>query len=328
MQTARVIVDSHLRIDGNVLGVDLVEDILDELTIDNTAKHIAQRKKRYGWWDMPDNFLLANLDGDELVMPRGYAMQLKRILVENDIKVVWLDRRKGDLGKPFRWSKEFTPRPHQPLAVRKMRRHQQGIYQAPTGSGKSLTCISFIHDVSPLKTIVLVDQVGLQSQWLKEFGNWLDEKNVGQIGSGVWVDDKRITVATVQTIWSKIKRGELPDDFFDLYDCVIVDECHHVSAETVEYIVGMFRAKWRIGVSATPNRLDHKFAIVRAVLGEVFHQDDEDRLRKLGVLVKPQVRVVKTDFKFEYMTDHESDNKGRCRKRGCTIHRQQGHRNN
>lgn len=328
MRTAMVVVDSHLRVDGNVLGRDLVDDILDELTIANAAKAVAKRTKRYGWWDLPDEFLLGDLDGDELIMPRGYAVQLKRLCREYDIKVIWVDRRKGQKGKSFKWRKNFTARPHQPLAVRKMRRHQQGMYQAPTGSGKSLTCIKFVHDVAPAQSIVLVDQVGLQTQWIKEFGNWLGGENVGQIGNGVWVDDKRVTVATVQTIWSKIKRGELPEDFFDRYDCVIVDECHHVSAETIEYIVGMFRAKWRIGVSATPDRLDHKFAIVRAVLGEVFHQDDEDRLRKLGVLVKPQVQVIKTDFEFEYVTDHESDRQGRCRKRGCTIHRQHGHRNN
>lgn len=304
-----------------------MEDILDELTVENPAKVIAERQKRFEWWKMEDEFYLYEMHGDELILPRGYALRLKQILREHEHQVKWIDRRKGVRGYPFKWRKEFCPRPHQPLAVKKMRRHQQGIYQAPTGSGKSLTGIKFIHDVHPQRTIILVDKIDLLNQWIKNIEEWLYTVP-GRIGGGKWETGERIVVATVQSIWSRMKAGTLPDDFFELFDCVIVDECHHTSAETIRNIVSRFIAKWRIGKSATPDRLDDKFEITEAVLGPVFHEDDEEKLIELGVILRPVCHVIKTDFDFEYWPDHESDDDGACQKPGCKIWRKHSHKNN
>lgn len=316
-----------MRVDGNLLGHDLVNQILDELTIRNTAKTIAKRTKRYEWWKLPDSFLLAELDGDELVMPRGYAVQLKLLLREKGIRVQWVDRRYRAKGPPFKWAKPFTPRVHQPPAVKAMRKHQQGMYQAPTGSGKSLTCISFIKETRPRKAIILVDKKDLLNQWIKNFKDWLGEE-AGKIGDGKFEYENRICVATVQTIWSYMKNGKLPEGFFEQYAVVIADECHHATAETWEQIIGAFNAQYRIGDSATPDKLDDKFEFALAVLGEVFHMDDEDELVRLGVLVRPRVEVIKTDFTFTFWTDHESDSKGNCQVPGCKIRKRHGHRNN
>ena len=49
-------------------------------------------------------------------------------------------------------------------------------------------------------------------------------EDIGQIGDGKWNEGARITVATVQSIRSKV-----PDDeWFEQWDAVILDECHHV----------------------------------------------------------------------------------------------------
>lgn len=324
MRSVSVVVDAHLSVDGNLLGHDLVNQILDELTIENTQKKIAKRARRYEWWKLPDDFLLANLDGDTLVMPRGYAVQLKLLLRENNLRVQWVDRRRRCKGPVFKWTKPFEPRIHQPLAVKKMRRHQQGMYQAPTGSGKSLTCVKFIADTRPRKAIVLLDRKGLQSQWIKDFKDWLGE-DAGIIGAGKFEYDRRVVVATVQTIWSYMKRDKLPDGFFEMFDCMIADECHHSTAETWEKIIGAFNAKYRIGVSATPDRKDDKFEFALAVLGEVFHEDKEEELLKAGVLVKPRVQMVRTDFQFHYWPSHSVERREHCLVPKCKKSGKQAH---
>jgi superfamily II DNA or RNA helicase len=214
--------------------------------------------------------------------------------------------------------------------VKKIRLHQQGIYEAPTGSGKTMTCIRFIQQVRPKNILILVDRLDLLNQWVGEFNKWLEPGGqVGQIGGGVtWQarDEKRITVATIQSIWRK--RHDFPEWWWNKWDCVIVDECHHVTAESFQGIVSRFTAKWRFGVSATPDRKDDRFEIALDILGEVFHQEDEDELRKLGVLVKPHVEVVRTGFKFDYWPDHESDDDGECMIPGCKRDRKHSHRNN
>ena len=158
----------------------------------------------------------------------------------------------------------------------------------------------------------------------------LNIDDIGQIGQGKWKEGARITVATVQTIWKKYKDGLLDDGFFDEWDCVIVDECHHVTAETIQVIVGSFNAKYRFGVSATPDRKDDKFEFALDVLGEVFWQDDEEELRAAGMLMRPLVRVIRTDFNHVYWPDHSSDENHDCMTPGCRLSgkRPHEHRNN
>lgn len=320
-----VTVDSHLKIDGNLLGHDLAGDIFDELTFPNSAKTIAERANRWGWWDMPDEFCLGELDGDTLILPRGYALQLKFLLRENNHQVLWIDRRTWKRGAPLEWKKEFNPRTHQIPAKKKIRKHEQGIYEAPTGSGKSLTCIYLTQEISPQQTIILVDKLSLLEQWRREIKKWLKVK-VGVIGSGKWNDDERFTVATVQSIWSMMKKGKIPKNFFKRFSCVVVDECHHISADSIEDIVSKFWARFRFGVSATPDRNDNKFFVALSVLGEVIHSDDENKLRQRGVLVKPCVRAVRTNFSFTYWPDHQSDVDHNCVVPRCRLDGKRKHR--
>lgn len=329
MRQIPVILDSHIRLDGNLIGHDLTNDIFDELTFDNKAKEIARAADRYGWWDLPDKFNLGGLDGDTLVLPRGYALQLKLLLRENNLRPWWIDRRKWKKGLPLQWASEFNPREHQPYAVAKMIKHQQGMYEAPTGSGKSLSCLYAIQQLSPEYSIILVDKIGLLNQWSQEVENWFGFK-CGVIGGSKWSDDARITVATVQTIWSAIKKDQVPNDFFKKFSLSFLDECHHATATSIQEIVGRFWAKYREGVSAAPDRKDDRFLISLSVLGEVFHKDDEKILQERGVLVKPRVQAIRTEFMFDYWPDHQSDTEHHCQVSDCKLNgrKKHSHRNN
>src|SRR4051812_19084900 len=148
-----VVVDSHLRVDGNLVGHDLAERIFDGLTVPNPAYYdAAQRLGREPHW-LTSDFLLAGLDGDTIVMARGYALQLKLLLREAGLGIQWIDRRTFRRGAPLGYE-EFYYRKHQPAAVRAIRRHQQLIYKAPTGSGKTVTVCGAIWEMSPQRSII------------------------------------------------------------------------------------------------------------------------------------------------------------------------------
>lgn len=331
MRSIPVIVDSHLRLDGNLIGHDLANEIFDELTIHNVARDVAERMGRYGWWNLPEEFQLGWLDGDTVVMPRGYAFQLKTLLRMRHLRVQWIDRRQWQRGPAFSGNGKVL-KPHQQVAVRKMIKHQQGMYEAPTGSGKTVTCIGLIMTKQPKWTLILVDQIGLLNQWRKQLATWLgcDIEEIGTIGDQKRELGKRVTVATVQTINSLVKTGELGEDFFNVWDCVILDECHHVSAETIREIMDRFNAKLRLGTSATADRKDDKFEFALNILGEVFWQDSEEELRAEGLLMRPHVRVIRTAFEHDYWPDHESDEDDECQVPGCRLSgvRPHQHRNN
>jgi superfamily II DNA or RNA helicase len=331
VRSVPVIVDSHLRLDGNLIGHDIANDIFDDLTIHNYAKDMAERMDRWGWEELPDDFLLGDLDGDTVVMPRGYALALKQRLRYEGIRVQWVDRRQwergGGLGNgmmPFR--------DHQAIAVRQMIRHQQGMYEAPTGSGKTVAMIGFLIAKQPKWSLILVDKLDLLHQWRKELAKWLgmNLEDIGQIGDGKWELGRRVTVATVQTLTKMLREGELPDAFFEVWDAVILDECHHVTAQTIRELLSRFYAKYRLGTSATTDRQDDKFEFALLVLGEVFWSDDEEELRESGILMRPRVQVVRTEFNHQYWPDHESDEDDKCLVKGCVLSgkRPHFHRNN
>ena len=324
-----VIIDSHCRVDGNLLGIDLVERVLKELTLINPA-WIAGCKGNGGRPDddIPKWIILADLDGDTLVMPRGYAYEFKLLLREWGHRVWWLDRRKWEQGPAFGYA-EFDYRDHQRVAVRKLRHHQQGIYEAPTGSGKTVAICGLIWELQPAKAIVLVDKIELLHQWRKEFleKTGCPEELVGQIGQSKW-DERRFTIATVQTLRRALKTGKIGPEWFRQWDLVDLDECHHVTAETIMELMQLFWARYRLGNSATPDRQDMKFDIALDIIGDVVHSEGEEELREAGLITAPTVHRIQTNFKFPYHRAHVSGPRGQCEIDGCKINRVHSHKNN
>lgn len=321
-------VDTHLRVDGNLLGHDLVDNILDEVTLVSHEREDGKRLNRYGWWDLPENILMADLDGDTLVLPRGYALQLKLLLRERGLKVWWQDRTVWHRGAPVFGKDEFSYLAHQPAAVRKIIKHRQGIYKAPTGSGKTVSALGVIWELHPRRSIVLVDRINLVDQWKSRIveHTGLRPDQIGVIGDGEWSEGV-ITIATVQTLHRHIKRLRR-EGWFDLWDLVCLDECHHVTAETLLELIQCFPARYRFGMSATPDKTG-LFEIALNALGEVFYETTHEELRRLGLLVEPEVTVVPTEFTFVYWRDHKADKKGNCEKPDCKLRKPfHGHRNN
>lgn len=329
MSTIDVLVDNNLHVDANVLGHDLVEEILDLLTIPNEEKVDQKHRNTFGWEKLPDDFLLADLDGDTLVMPRGFALSFKQLLREHRHRVHWIDERCWEYAaRPFEMSEGFEPRRHQPEAIRKICRFKQGIYVAPTGSGKTVSIIASCARLRPARSIIIVNRIDLVNQWAKEFLRWttLKPHQIGKIGEGEWTEGI-VTIATTQSIWSAI--DELIEaDWFDQWSFAWLDECHHVTADTLNEIMNRFTSRVRGGTSATPAKTGD-FRLATVTLGDIFHEDDYDVLKEDGVLLEPTVEIVATDFDMLFWGDHRVDEDEFCEIPDCPRNgTRHGHRNN
>ena len=64
-------------------------------------------------------------------------------------------------------------------------------------------------------------------------------------------DDVQATFATVQTLHRRLKTLSP-----ELFDYVVVDECHHYMSKTYREVVKHFKPKFLLGLTATPRRLD------------------------------------------------------------------------
>ena len=58
-------------------------------------------------------------------------------------------------------------------------------------------------------------------------------------------------------------------DFVAEYGQVIVDECHHISAFTFEQVMRQVKAKYVLGLTATPTRKDGHLPIIYMQCGPV-----------------------------------------------------------
>jgi superfamily II DNA or RNA helicase len=147
--------------------------------------------------------------------------------------------------------------PHQTAALAAVRRAMAagtttGLIVLPTGAGKTVTFCTLAHDVG-LPTLVLVHRDELIEQTLKTARRVWPHVSAGvvQAQRDQWRGGETLVVASVQSLHAR-RLALMPRDRFGL---VVVDEAHHAAA-TYGAILGHFQARFRLGVTATPERLD------------------------------------------------------------------------
>ena len=109
-----------------------------------------------------------------------------------------------------------------------------------------------------------------------------------------------IDVAVIQSL----QRQGVVHDFVAEYGHVIVDECHHLSAFTFERVLRQIKAKYVLGLTATPTRKDGHQPIIYMQCGSIrFHLSPKKAAQSspLQHTVIPRF----TDFAWE-RSEHET----------------------
>lgn len=119
------------------------------------------------------------------------------------------------------------------------------------------------------------------------------QDNIGIIKGDLSIIDKRVTIASVQTIWRRLDL--IPSDTFDL---VIVDECHHAGAVTWKFILNHFTPKLRLGLTATPWRAIDDLSL-EDLFEEIVYEYPIAKGIKDGYLCKPIGIKVKTSITLD-----------------------------
>lgn len=284
-----ITIDTHLRFDDSVL--------------DENAHRLLRRALDVRNPDDPDEaIVMLKRDAQRrLVVPRGFAYKLRKGLIALGHEVVWDDRRvKVPMQHGIDFSaRDFEPRPYQQKAIERMLLCEQGIYEAPPGSGKTVSAGHFIASAGQ-RTIVVVDRINIADQWatrMREiFG--ANELSLGVIGDGKWTEGD-ITIAIRNSLWTAREQLDA-HGWWAQFGAVILDECHAISAPSVREIFQRFPAHYRIGLSATPDRHNWMTVASRGIIGEIFCRTHDHELEAAGVLVKPKVVVVRTPFDFRW----------------------------
>lgn len=190
------------------------------------------------------------------------------LLNENRINVKIDDKREP--GAQLRGIKpSLTLRKSQQAAVREMSKHDAGILHAPTAFGKTVTAIGMIAK-RKTNSLILVHSRQLLDQWQERLRSFLPETEIGIIRGGKKKPTGIIDVATYQSLINKKDNTVSP--IVQDYGHIIVDECHHVSAPRFKMVLNEVRAKYVLGLTATPERQDGHQKIIFMAAGPIRHK--------------------------------------------------------
>ena len=114
---------------------------------------------------------------------------------------------------------------------------------------------------------MLVHRRQLQQQWIERLSTFLGvpARAIGRIGGGRKKPTGLLDVAVIQ---SMVRNGVV-DDLVGEYGHLIVDECHHLSAQSFEQVARQAKAKFVTGLSATVTRKDGHHPIIFMQCGPV-----------------------------------------------------------
>ncbi len=199
-----------------------------------------------------------------IALPRGCKDELVALLNHYGSKLVIDDQRNSGEALNVRFSGKLTTTQKQ--AASALCKHETGVFVAPPGIGKTVIGTWLIAE-RQRNTLVLVHRQPLLDQWVEQLALFLelDTKDIGRIGGGKRKPNGRLDVAMIQSL----VRKENVSDLVANYGHVIVDECHHLPAVSFERVLNEVKARFVIGLTATPQRRDGHHPITEMQLGPV-----------------------------------------------------------
>ena len=91
---------------------------------------------------------------------------------------------------------------------------------------------------------------------------------IGCIGGGKAKPSGRLDIALIQSL---VRQGEV-NQLVQNYGLLIVDECHHIAAASFEAVLRQVKARYVLGLSATPMRRDGLQPILFMQCGPIRHR--------------------------------------------------------
>lgn len=135
---------------------------------------------------------------------------------------------------------------------------ERALLISATGTGKTYASAFAMRELGYKRVLFLVHRGQLARQTRKSYQKVFGKNvSMGLVGAGYAEYDSDYVFAMVQTL----NRDEhlykyRPDEF----DCIILDEAHHSSADTYQKVMSYFKPKLWLGMTATPDKKDDDMA--------------------------------------------------------------------
>lgn len=287
------------RLDSHVILANIPESAIPQIAALATFPNPEWTQREHmgrSLLGIPQTLRLWNWEGQSLRLPRGLWTRIETQLGPCPFIE---DHRIACHEIDFHWRGQL--RPEQRQAIIKALQYDDGVLVAPPGSGKTNMSLAYIA-ARHQPALFLVPTRELAYQALERARQLFDlpEEAFGLLGDGTECIGTHLTVGIVATL----VRRDLPK-LSERFGTLVGDEIHHVPAQTVRQVVEAFPARYRLGITATPNRQDGLGPMMLAVMGPVSSTLTTKELVQSERLILPQVRQIETRFEYPYTEDYQ-----------------------
>ena len=234
-------------------------------------------------------------DAGYICIPRALLDSVINRFNDVDISFTLTDNR--CTGMPLDVSFNGTLYEEQMRGAKAILEHDNGILAATTSFGKTVVGAYMIAQ-RKTNTLILVHNTEIQKNWIEDLNKFLNinaelpeyQTKTGRVKKRKSIIGKLYTGHNSMTgiidvaIFSSLGRGAEIDPIIEQYGMVIMDECHHGAAQTVEDVIGSAKAKYVYGLTATPKREDGLEKKVFMQFGPIrFRYTAKERAEKQGI---------------------------------------------
>ena len=266
----KLILSSQIYVPSAFLPDKLYKFLKSRLNFPNPQFYELQRRG-YSTWNTHKFLKNIEVIDSGILVPAGILDEIQNFAAENNLKLEIDDQQVTIKPSSFKTTLELNP--EQLRVARELLRLNRVILEAKPGFGKTLVAL---YCVSRRKqsTLIVVHTRSLLHQWQKQLQTWfsLEKGALGMIGENKWKLGKKVTVASYYTL---AKRGL--DDIKDKFGFVVVDECHHVPANTFTQVLKNLPAKYVLGLTATAYRKDKLERLMNFYIGPVIQSKIKTR---------------------------------------------------
>ncbi len=280
--------NSNIVLEIETVTAEIIDKCIEENTFSNPV-FIANEQNRRSNRDIEETITTYRHKEGYLILPRGYMRDLLGAFQVADITPSIIDERaSAQCSYPDRL-KGIELRNYQERAVDAAGMFDQGVIVSPTGSGKSFIGLEIIRQKGQ-KALIIVHRAELARQWATVIEERLGI-TAGFIAGDEWNLGDEITIAMVQTLAS---REDETKGLSNSFGTIIADEGHHIPSSTFFSVIGLLNAKYRYGLSATPNRRDGLEQVIYRAVGPAIATIEKQEVENVGATVPATVIPIET----------------------------------
>ena len=294
-----ITLNTTVRISRDRMTTPLINFLKEELNFVN-SEFIIKKKIGRNTFGTKRYFKFVEETENEIIVPRGFIGKLIRFCRENKIEHDFIDERKKKNTVPFSFNAQL--REHQETAIESISKKDFGIIVAPPGSGKTIVALKIISEKQE-STLIIVHRKQLVEQWIERIETFLGipKFEIGKIGQGKNKVGKKVTVATIQSLSKELAKQE-NENLATAFGTIIVDECHHIPAETFRNTIAKLQTFYLYGLTATPFRKYNDGKLIFIHLGDIIAEIKSSEISTTKQ-TKITIRKTELDVPFNSKTD-------------------------